>query len=320
MSSVTLVIGRRNGYLGRVNWVCALPLFAILSLGCGAESRDGDDAPPRLVSAGLPPPSVVPSRTNAAVASAALGHEGGAAPPAATPSLLDQRGRGGGGSPRIVDAEPDGGSQGVRCREQAPQAFLLRQSQLAKPRASAAERREIEAARERSIDYRTLQYGKFPGFGHRRDNPYPPRHYAELTHFMGLPVLVHRKVVPALACVEAALQSDCRDFPYRPTHLGGLRDHNTYADYEVSSHVYGIAIDIDPDKNPCCGCLGRWKEHPSCRRRSDPVWARMAMPQCWVRVFERYGFRWLGHDELEDTMHFEFLGDPDRVLERGGPE
>ena len=23
---------------------------------------------------------------------------------------------------------------------------------------------------------------------------------------------------------------------------------------------------------------------------------------------------WLGHDALQDTMHFEFLGDPDRIL------
>ena len=27
-----------------------------------------------------------------------------------------------------------------------------------------------------------------------------------------------------------------------------------------------------------------------------------------------YGFYWLGHDALEDTMHFEFLGDPEQIL------
>ncbi|QUS47068.1 hypothetical protein F1331_25700 [Salmonella enterica subsp. enterica serovar Dessau] len=27
------------------------------------------------------------------------------------------------------------------------------------------------------------------------------------------------------------------------------------------------------------------------------------------------GFYWLGHDVLQDTMHFEFLGDPDKVIE-----
>jgi len=34
------------------------------------------------------------------------------------------------------------------------------------------------------------------------------------------------------------------------------------------------------------------------------------MPYCWVEVFESYGFYWLGRDKLQDTMHFEFLGDP----------
>ena len=37
------------------------------------------------------------------------------------------------------------------------------------------------------------------------------------------------------------------------------------------------------------------------------------MPECWVRAFEKYGFYWLGHDTLMDTMHFEFLADPNRI-------
>ena len=44
----------------------------------------------------------------------------------------------------------------------------------------------------------------------------------------------------------------------------------------------------------------------------------MAMPECWVHAFERFGFYWLGHDVLQDTMHFEFLGDPDRIV-KGAP-
>jgi hypothetical protein len=36
-----------------------------------------------------------------------------------------------------------------------------------------------------------------------------------------------------------------------------------------------------------------------------------------VQAFERFGFYWLGHDALQDTMHFEFLGDPDRILAGG---
>ncbi len=132
---------------------------------------------------------------------------------------------------------------------------------------------------------------------------------------MGQLVVMHAKVVPALACVEQALRRDCADHPYQPERVSGMRDHNTYQDYEVSNHVYGIALDIDSDKNPCCGCVGKWREAKACRKRVDSPYERMAMPRCWVEVFERYGFHWLGHDELEDTMHFEFLGDPERVFE-----
>jgi hypothetical protein len=211
-----------------------------------------------------------------------------------------------------------GTAQPVGCLEQKPQEFLLRRDQIAKPGATAAERRKIHAARARSIDYRTRTYGKFPGFGHHRDNPRPPHACAELTTFMGLPVELHRKVIPALKCVEAALKRECAHVPYQPQRLSGLRKYNTYVDYEVSNHVYGIAIDIDPEHNPCCGCVGRWREHEKCQEDAGSVFDRMVMPECWVHVFERFGFHWLGHDELEDTMHFEFLGDPDRILGPGG--
>jgi len=40
----------------------------------------------------------------------------------------------------------------------------------------------------------------------------------------------------------------------------------------------------------------------------------MDMPRCWVGEFERFGFYWLGNDKIEDTMHFEFLADPSRIV------
>jgi len=212
-------------------------------------------------------------------------------------------------APAAAAAEP-------QCREQRAQDFLRRDGQIAKIGAPAAERLAIEAARKRSIDYRTRQYGRFPGVGNRADNPHPPGFYAKRTTFMGLPVTLHEKVLPALACVEAALVRHCKEHPYRPKRVGGLRLDNTFKDYEVSNHVYGIAIDIDPELNPCCHCVGKWSEHESCAKPVSSPFERMAMPKCWVDVFERYGFHWLGHDELEDTMHFEFLGDPERIMAR----
>jgi hypothetical protein len=94
--------------------------------------------------------------------------------------------------------------------------------------------------------------------------------------------------------------------------LGGLRTANTYRGVEISNHLFGIAIDIDPERNPCCGCVDPWPSNPICKNKG-PVYKRTALPKCYIRAFERFGFDWLGHDKLEDTMHFEFLGDPDRI-------
>lgn len=202
------------------------------------------------------------------------------------------------------------------CRQQAPQDFLLRQGQIAKIGASKEERAAIQAARTRANDYRTRYYGYVSGFGSRADNSLPPRHFAQKMKFMGLPLVMHRKVVPALECVEAALRRDCAAEAYEPRRMSGIRIENTFKDYEVSNHLYGIALDIDSHLNPCCKCVGRWKEAEACRKKVSSPFERMAMPKCWVEVFERYGFHWLGHDpELEDTMHFEFLGDPEKILE-----
>jgi len=104
-----------------------------------------------------------------------------------------------------------------------------------------------------------------------------------------------------------------RSTRYVPRGLGGFRTANTYRGPELSNHLFGIAIDIDPERNPCCGCVDPWPSSPLCKIESQDVYDRTALTKCWVRSFEHFGFDWLGHDTLEDTMHFEFLGDPDRI-------
>lgn len=264
-----------------MRYVGALTSILIL-LGCGQEQARQD----------APPVEPLVRETDAGLVFAT------AATPAASPTAKP--------TSSTTKVEPS-------CREQSAQEFLLRKGQIAKIGGSADERKQVDAARKRSIDYRTQQYGYFPGFGSRRDNPHSPSFYAKRTKFMGVPVVVHEKVVPALACVEAALKRECVDHPYQPKTVGGIRPDNTFKDYEVSNHVYGIAIDVDSHLNPCCHCVGKWSEVDSCRKKVDSPFERMAMPKCWVDVFERYGFYWLGHDELEDTMHFDFLGDPNRI-------
>ena len=191
----------------------------------------------------------------------------------------------------------------------------------------------------RVIEYRTRRYGRFGAFGEASWNATQPKANTEETHFMGLPVRVNRHLVPLLACAEREIRKECaacredpkypgeceaKMFPYIPTRLSGLRTRNTFRGGEVSNHVYGIGLDVDPTRNTCCKCVKKWRNHPLCKR-DLPVHLRMAMPMCWIEVFTRYGFHWLGHDRLEDTMHVEFLGDPEHVgrvmgWSRGGPE
>jgi hypothetical protein len=213
-----------------------------------------------------------------------------------------------------LPSEPvDAGPPPSKCREQEPQPFLVRGNHVVAPKATAAERAQARAALQDANRYRTTHYGYFPGFGSPSDNSYPPKHYAVWTTFFGIRVFVNERIVPALACVETDLLRECASTGYKPLKVTGLRERNTYHDFEVSNHVYGIAVDIDSDKNPCCGCVKPWSDSPLCARHADSIFDRMVMPECWVHVFERYGFYWLGHDVLGDSMHFEFLGDPDHI-------
>jgi hypothetical protein len=218
---------------------------------------------------------------------------------AATDALASAGGTGTG------DGGPSTGSTTTSaCNEQPPQDFLIRSNFL----------KGGPDAFQRTVRYRTEQYGFFKGFGRADWNAHAPSFYVVDTTFMGLPVKMHRKVVPALQCVEEEIKHACSEHPYTAHALAGIRFKNTYRGGEITNHIYGIAIDIDPGLNTCCGCVKPWNEAPACQRPAKTEYDRMAMPECWVHVFERFGFYWLGHDVLHDTMHFEFLGDPDHIL------
>ncbi len=201
----------------------------------------------------------------------------------------------------------------LSCLTQRPQDFLIRTNWF--KRASADEILKGRELFQKAVTYRTEQYGYFRGFGKSSMNPHAPGHYSRKTTFFGHAIIMHQKVVPALKCVEKALRESGKDKEYKIGGIGGLRFHNTYHGGEVSNHVYGIAIDIDSDRNTCCGCVGDWNKHRLCRRKGS-VFNRTALPPSWVDTFENHGFYWLGHDPMEDTMHFEFLGDPEKVLSK----
>jgi hypothetical protein len=201
----------------------------------------------------------------------------------------------------LVVSEAEAEAAG-KCRPQKAKSFLIRASYMKGGGSIDAK------MHQRSIKYRTLHYGYVEGFGSKDDNEHPPTYYSQATTFFGLPIKLNRKVVPSLKCVEAEIHRACRKTPYEPKGIGGYRDHNTYRGGEITNHLYGIAMDIDVGRNPCCGCVEPWPDHPLCKNKS--IWDKTSMPKCFIDSFEKYGWYWLGRDKLEDTMHFEFLGDP----------
>lgn len=192
------------------------------------------------------------------------------------------------------------------CRDQLPQDFLIRSSML-KARDGFAK------AVARAIRYRTEQYGHVTGAPlYEKFNPVPVARNIVTTKFMGLEVALNRRILKPLGCVEREILARC-DLPdalYRPRHLSGARYKNTYRGGELSNHLFGTALDVDPDRNPCCGCVPPWSDDPKCKRRAASPFDRAELPRCWVRAFERFGFYWLGWDQMQDTMHFEYLADP----------
>lgn len=193
------------------------------------------------------------------------------------------------------------------CRVQRPQAFLERRSFVRK--------RILDSKKhDRALRYFAEHYGNAGDPRTSRWNPDPAYSHRVDMKFMGLPISVHAAIAPALACVEKHLRRTCVGRSrYTPHAIGGFRSVDTYRGVEVSNHLFGVAIDIDPDRNPCCRCVEPWPDHPRCKAKLATPEQRAALPKCWIAGFERFGFDWLGHDTLEDTMHFEFLGDPERI-------
>jgi D-alanyl-D-alanine carboxypeptidase len=216
----------------------------------------------------------------------------------------------------VASGGDDDAAETPACNDQAPLPFLVRENYVLHKAEGPADRLKRRALHQKAIRFRTVQYGYVDGFGDPEWNPKTPGDNAAKTRFMGLRVSVNRRIVPALACAEHEIRATCGG-GYHPVSLSGLRGNNTFYNGEVSNHRYGIAVDVDPEKNVCCGCVGPAANHPVCRRPST-LEERMAMPACWVKAFERFGFYWLGRDELEDTMHFEFLGDPAKIKKGSG--
>ena len=114
------------------------------------------------------------------------------------------------------------------CRYQKPQAFLIRKNFMLGKQLDGKKANQ-------AIRYSVERYGRIEGAPFEQLNEKTAYSHAKSIHFMGLPLLVHEKVAPALACVERRLRKDCTksDERYRARAVGGFRTENSYRGAEV---------------------------------------------------------------------------------------
>src|SRR5262245_48867293 len=102
------------------------------------------------------------------------------------------------------------------CRFQEAQKFLIRKNFM---RGKA-----LDASKNaRALRYRVERYGKLEGLPYESLNPKTAYSQAQAVHFMGLPLQIHKKIAPALACAEHRIRTTCTGSGerYTPHAVGG---------------------------------------------------------------------------------------------------
>ena len=115
--------------------------------------------------------------------------------------------------------------------------------------------------------------------------------------FLGRPIVVHERALPAFAAVEKRLQALLAVKPELKAQvlpLGGTFVARKIAGTDrASAHSWGIAIDVNPARSD----YWRW--------RRGTGWQH-GPAQAIVDAFEAEGFIWGGRWYHFDTMHFEY--------------
>lgn len=103
-------------------------------------------------------------------------------------------------------------------------------------------------------------------------------------NFRGRHFVVSKQVAP----IFLALLDDLWAEGYRPAIIGGYNDRNIAGTNVKSLHSYGLAIDIDPERNPV--------QHGTNNH---------ALPKNVAALAAKYGLSWGGNwNSYKDPMHF----------------
>jgi hypothetical protein len=101
---------------------------------------------------------------------------------------------------------------------------------------------------------------------------------------------VNKKVEPLLrAALTACL---ALGNGYQILTLGCFAPRPKRVNGDLSTHSWGVAIDINAATNPLA---------------SAPGFIQRDIPDAWIAQFERHGWRWGGRFPRADAMHLQFL-------------
>jgi hypothetical protein len=134
---------------------------------------------------------------------------------------------------------------------------------------------------------------------------------ARLT-FLGKTLSVHRDIIPPLNRVEAAIREAAAEdgetaaFLASIGQVGGYNWREIQGTERMSSHSWGLAVDIQPAEIGGKSIYWRWERDRNSNWILIPLEKRWNPPDTVIRAFENEGFIWGGKWGLFDNMHFEF--------------
>lgn len=152
-----------------------------------------------------------------------------------------------------------------------------------------------------------------PGHGADADPKWRKANIVTVRDLPGIPsrfyFMTHRLIVDRLRATLTAAAEAAPDYQIERAASFVFRHQRHDDTRPLSLHSYGIAIDVDSDKNASRTFKRGGKPAPFSARWTA-LWPD-GLPPAFVEAFERAGWTWGGRwDPFVDPMHFEYTRRP----------
>lgn len=123
--------------------------------------------------------------------------------------------------------------------------------------------------------------------------------HLETVSFMGQNITINKMMADDLKNVETQLKKNS----YKITSIGAYNNReNVNSPGDLSSHAFGLAIDINPSTNPNAN-------RPANSAERDPDACKHDIPDSVAKTFEDNNFFWgAKYKDICDPMHFQYGG------------